>query len=83
MYICARVDHTYWTDFWDENGYWSAWFFVRGELSSHINSSQEYGEGELTSPVDEIITWDGINNISYEELTGKDIVYNLLNHLSL
>ena len=81
MYICARVDHTYWMDFWHENGYWSNVQFVRGEMASHNYSDQEYDE-YLTSEGDEIITWEGINNISYDELTGKDIFYNREFHFS-
>ena len=82
MYICARVDHTYWKDFWDANGYWSNVEFVRGELTSHIFSDQEYDDEDLTSAGDELITWEGINNISYDELTGKDIFYNKELHFS-
>ena len=55
LYICAPMDHVYWADFWEENGYWS---------------DQEFGDGDLTSEGDEFITWEGIKNISYEELTG-------------
>ena len=61
LYICAPVDADWWS-FWEENGYDSDW---------------EYFMGYLRSGGHEFITWEGINNISYEEITGEDVLIKL------
>ena len=56
LYICAPVDHADWWRFWEENGYETEWEYIMGYLES----------GGY-----EFVTWEGINNISYEEFTGE------------